>query len=70
MNLKLVDADKAKIFQVPARDTEYDTAVATLLDQHSGWSAADCKRHVDAAITAGVYAPEATETAEEIDGHD
>lgn len=51
--LVLLDENKAGIFGVPAQDTDTDAVIQSLLSQ--GWTADAALRHLNAAVTAGVY---------------
>ena len=54
MQLKLIDSNIAARFWSPAADCDSEKVVAQYVAQ--GWTEADARNHVQAAIASGAYA--------------
>ena len=58
MDLKLIDADKAKVFGLAAQDTTEAEAFDRLQADHLRWTGEEVQAHLNEAIAAGAFVRE------------
>ncbi len=62
MNLKLIDADKARVFGIDPQDMTAEEALNELARDHPRWTVAEIENHLDEAVAAGAFSREEIDT--------